>query len=155
MQGIQQLTRDFAKVVHKHGGVVVFVNLTQVAEKQWNSVIDYWVEWNCDAWVRDLMKRKPGIRSRSEVTGMGYSTESKHEVDVAATSTKTKRAVPTPEMLNKQAERRKTLAYPEGARKVRIPRVYGRTKYALYSRQGRPGSTRDNPIDLTLDAEIC
>jgi hypothetical protein len=41
--------------------MVVFVNLTGVAESVWGGVIDYWVEWDCDAWVKDLKKRKPGV----------------------------------------------------------------------------------------------
>jgi hercynylcysteine S-oxide lyase len=41
--------------------MVVFVNLTGVAESVWGRVIDYWVEWHCDAWVKDLKKRKPDV----------------------------------------------------------------------------------------------
>jgi hypothetical protein len=39
---------------------VVFVNLTELA-KIWNGVIDYWVEWDCDAWVGDLVERQPAL----------------------------------------------------------------------------------------------
>lgn len=59
--GVQLLIRDFAKVIHKRrAGKVVFINLTGPA-KSWDSVIDYWVEWDCDAWVRDLVERQPAL----------------------------------------------------------------------------------------------
>ncbi|KAL2258132.1 hypothetical protein VTK26DRAFT_8681 [Humicola hyalothermophila] len=59
--GVQLLIRDFAKVIHERpAGKVVFVNLTEPA-KSWDSVIDYWVKWDCDAWVTDLVKRQPAL----------------------------------------------------------------------------------------------
>ncbi|KAK0654813.1 hypothetical protein B0T16DRAFT_395713, partial [Cercophora newfieldiana] len=59
--GVQLLTRDFAKVIHKRrAGKVVFVNLTEPA-KSWDNVIDYWVEWDCDAWVGDWRERQPAL----------------------------------------------------------------------------------------------
>jgi NAD-dependent SIR2 family protein deacetylase len=60
--GIQQLTKWFADVVHRNGGIVVSVSLTEAAKVVcWGGVIDYWVEWDCDAWVRDLERRNPGV----------------------------------------------------------------------------------------------
>ncbi|KAL2015242.1 hypothetical protein VTK56DRAFT_6038 [Thermocarpiscus australiensis] len=59
--GVQLLIKDFARVIHKkRAGKVVFVNLTEPA-KSWNGVIDYWVKWDCDTWVGDLMKRQPAL----------------------------------------------------------------------------------------------
>lgn len=59
--GVQLLIRDFARVIQqKRAGKVVFVNLTEPA-KIWDGVIDYWVEWDCDAWVGDLVKRQPAL----------------------------------------------------------------------------------------------
>lgn len=59
--GVQLLIRDFAKVIHgRRAGKVVFVNLTEPA-KNWDGVIDYWVEWDCDAWVEDLAERRPTL----------------------------------------------------------------------------------------------
>jgi NAD-dependent SIR2 family protein deacetylase len=58
--GVQLLIRDFAKVIHKRrAGKVVFVNLTK--PESWDSVIDYWVEWDCDSWVKDLVERQPAL----------------------------------------------------------------------------------------------
>lgn len=60
--GVQLLIKDFAMVIHeKRAGKVVFVNLTEPA-KSWDGVIDYWVKWDCDAWVTDLVKRQPALR---------------------------------------------------------------------------------------------
>ncbi|KAM7210445.1 DHS-like NAD/FAD-binding domain containing protein [Rhypophila decipiens] len=59
--GVRNLIKDFAEVVHKRrGGKVVFVNLTEPA-KSWGNIIDYWVKWDCDAWVGDLMERQPAF----------------------------------------------------------------------------------------------
>ena len=54
--GVKLLTRDFAKRAKK----VVFVNRTKPA-KTCDGVIDYWVEWDCDAWVGDLAERQPAL----------------------------------------------------------------------------------------------
>jgi NAD-dependent histone deacetylase SIR2 len=63
--GVQRLIRDFSKVIHKRrAGKVVFVNLTEPA-KSWDGVIDYWVEWDCDAWVEELVRRQPAIHCRN------------------------------------------------------------------------------------------
>ncbi|KAI3326668.1 DHS-like NAD/FAD-binding domain-containing protein [Xylariaceae sp. AK1471] len=55
--GIRELTKNFAKTVHKNKGMVLFINREGPAKSDWSGVIDYWVEWDCDAWVRDLKKR--------------------------------------------------------------------------------------------------
>ncbi|KAK4095786.1 DHS-like NAD/FAD-binding domain-containing protein [Parathielavia hyrcaniae] len=74
--GVKNLVRDFAKVIHKRAGKVVFVNLTEPA-KSWDGVIDYWVEWDCDAWVQDLTGRQPALCSRVviDLTGDGEQVE--------------------------------------------------------------------------------
>lgn len=101
--GVKHLVKDFAKIIHKRAGKVVFVNLTEPA-RNWDGVIDYWVEWDCDAWVQDLTNRQPALCSGSiprvliDLTGDG-------------------------EHLNAMASR---------------------------GYDGGQGSSRDNPIDLTL-----
>lgn len=59
--GVQLLIKDFARVIHRRRtGKVVFVNLTEPA-KSWDDVIDYWVKWDCDAWVEDLVERQSAL----------------------------------------------------------------------------------------------
>ncbi|KAM7184498.1 hypothetical protein V8F33_012959 [Rhypophila sp. PSN 637] len=59
--GVRRLLRDFAEVIHERRvGKVVIVNLTKPA-KSWDNVIDYWIKWDCDAWVGDLMERQPAL----------------------------------------------------------------------------------------------
>lgn len=58
VHGLKVMVREFAKAVHARGGKVVFVNRTKPPESIWGDVIDYWVEWDCDAWVEDLRKRR-------------------------------------------------------------------------------------------------
>ena len=61
VHGLKVLVKEFAKAVHDRGGKVVFVNFTKPPESVWADVIDYWVQWDCDAWVGDLQKRKPAL----------------------------------------------------------------------------------------------
>ncbi|KAK3317905.1 hypothetical protein B0H66DRAFT_219855 [Apodospora peruviana] len=61
VHGLKVLVREFAKAVHDRGGKVVFVNFTKPPESVWADIIDYWVQWDCDAWVGDLQKRKPAL----------------------------------------------------------------------------------------------
>ncbi|ORY70400.1 DHS-like NAD/FAD-binding domain-containing protein, partial [Pseudomassariella vexata] len=59
VHGLKVMVREFARAVHSKGGKVVFINFTKPSESTWGDVIDYWVEWDCDAWVDDLKERKP------------------------------------------------------------------------------------------------
>ncbi|KAI0880529.1 DHS-like NAD/FAD-binding domain-containing protein [Annulohypoxylon maeteangense] len=59
VHGLKVMVKEFAKAVHKKGGRVVFINLTKPSESAWGDIIDYWIEWDCDAWVEDLKNRKP------------------------------------------------------------------------------------------------
>jgi NAD-dependent SIR2 family protein deacetylase len=61
VHGLKVMIREFAKAVHTRGGQVVFVNRTKPSESAWGDVIDYWVEWDCDAWVQDLKRRRNDI----------------------------------------------------------------------------------------------
>ncbi|KAL5630706.1 hypothetical protein BROUX41_000578 [Berkeleyomyces rouxiae] len=59
VHGLKVMVREFAKAVHNKGGIVVFVNFTKPPESTWGDVIDYWVSWDCDAWVDDMKSRIP------------------------------------------------------------------------------------------------
>ncbi|EFX02195.1 yor025wp-like protein [Grosmannia clavigera kw1407] len=61
VHGLKVLIREFSKAVHSRAGKVVFVNLTKPSESVWSDVIDYWIQWDCDAWVHDLKERKPAL----------------------------------------------------------------------------------------------
>lgn len=61
VHGLKVLVRQFAKAVHSKGGKVVFVNFTRPSESSWGDVIDYWVAWDCDAWVGDLREKVPAL----------------------------------------------------------------------------------------------
>ncbi|KAI1451758.1 DHS-like NAD/FAD-binding domain-containing protein [Annulohypoxylon moriforme] len=61
VHGLKVMVKEFAKAVHKKGGQVVFINLTKPSESAWGDIIDYWIEWDCDAWVDDLKNRKPHL----------------------------------------------------------------------------------------------
>lgn len=64
VHGLKILVKEFAKAVHGKKGPkrkVIFVNLSKPPSSIWNDVIDYWVEMDCDEWVRDLRVRRPDI----------------------------------------------------------------------------------------------
>ena len=61
VHGLKVLVKEFAKAVHNKGGKVVFINYTKPPDSVWSEVIDYWVQWDCDAWVDDLRDKKPEI----------------------------------------------------------------------------------------------
>lgn len=59
VHGLKVMVKEFAKAVHKKGGKVIFINFTKPSESVWGDILDYWIEWDCDAWVEDLRTRKP------------------------------------------------------------------------------------------------
>ncbi|KAI1373334.1 DHS-like NAD/FAD-binding domain-containing protein [Hypoxylon crocopeplum] len=61
VHGLKVMVKEFAKAVHNKGGKVVFINLTKPSESAWGDMIDFWIEWDCDAWVDDLKERKPHL----------------------------------------------------------------------------------------------
>jgi hypothetical protein len=80
VHGLKVMVREFAKTVHSKGGKVAFVNFTKPSESSWGDIIDYWIQWDCDAWVADLQVRipklwqdpdPPKVRKKREVGGAG------------------------------------------------------------------------------------
>lgn len=61
VHGLKVMVREFANAIHNRGGKVVFVNFTKPPESSWGDFIDYWVQWDCDAWVGDLQNRVPKL----------------------------------------------------------------------------------------------
>ncbi|KAI1800795.1 DHS-like NAD/FAD-binding domain-containing protein [Daldinia bambusicola] len=61
VHGLKVMVKEFAKAVHNKGGKVIFINLTRPSDSVWGDIIDYWIEWDCDAWVDDLKGRKPHL----------------------------------------------------------------------------------------------
>ncbi|KAI0832293.1 DHS-like NAD/FAD-binding domain-containing protein [Hypoxylon sp. FL0890] len=61
VHGLKVMVKEFAKAVHNKGGKVVFINFTKPSDSIWGDIIDYWIEWDCDAWVDDLKDRKPNL----------------------------------------------------------------------------------------------
>jgi NAD-dependent SIR2 family protein deacetylase len=61
VHGLKVMVKEFAKAVHQRGGTVLFVNQTKPAESIWGDVIDYWIQWDCDAWITDLKARREDI----------------------------------------------------------------------------------------------
>ncbi|KAF9776567.1 hypothetical protein IL306_005214 [Fusarium sp. DS 682] len=76
VHGLKVMVREFAKAVHAKGGKVIFVNYTKPPESSWGDVIDYWVEWDCDAWVSDLQDKIPKLWQTPEPPKLKKKRES-------------------------------------------------------------------------------
>lgn len=61
VHGLKVMVKEFSKAVHNKGGKVIFINFTKPSESVWGDIIDYWIQWDCDAWVTDLKDRKPHL----------------------------------------------------------------------------------------------
>ncbi|KAK4194053.1 DHS-like NAD/FAD-binding domain-containing protein [Triangularia verruculosa] len=57
IKGVKNMVKEFAQSIHGRGGLVVFVNLTAPNARVWGGIIDFWVKWDCDSWVKDLKNR--------------------------------------------------------------------------------------------------
>ncbi|KAK8052198.1 Hst3 protein [Apiospora rasikravindrae] len=79
VHGLKVMVKEFAKSVHTKGGKVVFINFTKPSESTWGDVIDYWIEWDCDAWVEDLRLRKPTLWMSPEET-LEYEKQKREEL---------------------------------------------------------------------------
>ena len=60
VDGMKTLVKHFAKVVHSNKGVVIFLNKDRISKRDWEAVIDYWVQGDCDAWAKELVARMGG-----------------------------------------------------------------------------------------------
>jgi hypothetical protein len=67
VHGIKKLVKDFAKQVHANKGLVILINKCALGKSEWNKSIDYWVEGDCDSWIRDLKTRIPNLWMKQEV----------------------------------------------------------------------------------------
>ncbi|KAF4966255.1 hypothetical protein FSARC_6054 [Fusarium sarcochroum] len=76
VHGLKVMVREFAKAVHAKGGKVVFVNYTKPPESSWGDIIDYWIEWDCDAWVSDLQDKIPKLWQTPEPPKLKKKRES-------------------------------------------------------------------------------
>lgn len=76
VHGLKVMVREFAKAVHSKGGKVVFVNFTKPPDSIWGDIIDYWVQWDCDAWVDDLQVRVPKLWQEPEPPKLRRKRES-------------------------------------------------------------------------------
>lgn len=65
VHGSKTVFREFARKIRGRGGKVIYVNLSK-PPSDCSALIDYWVQWDVDKWVRDLKGRQgrsgPGMR---------------------------------------------------------------------------------------------
>lgn len=61
VDGVKRLVRTMAKEVHEKGGKVILVNKTQPSVSAWTGYIDYFIESDCDLWIRYLKTEIPDL----------------------------------------------------------------------------------------------
>ncbi|KAJ9155408.1 hypothetical protein NKR23_g2123 [Pleurostoma richardsiae] len=54
----RDLVKRFAAAVRANGGTVIHVNPSKASGPDWDSLIDYWVEWDCDSCAEHLSRRE-------------------------------------------------------------------------------------------------
>ncbi|KAI1316614.1 DHS-like NAD/FAD-binding domain-containing protein [Xylariaceae sp. FL0255] len=134
VHGIRELTKKFARLVHKNNGKVLSINREGPVRSQWNGAIDYWVEWDCDAWVCDLKRRNNHSCSLSTTRRSGLPTAIIIDDDDDDDDGKVEEST----VLCTSAKGKKRLAsLNNGSAK----RVKGHSEALI--------GTRDHPIDLT------
>ncbi|KAK8119580.1 SIR2 superfamily [Apiospora kogelbergensis] len=113
VHGLKVMVKEFAKSVHTKGGKVVFINFTKPSESTWGDVIDYWIEWDCDAWVEDLRLRKPTLWMSPEET---LEYEKQKREDLAAEKERKKESLAAEKAAEKEKKRESLAAEKERKR---------------------------------------
>ncbi|KAK6827648.1 hypothetical protein PG987_010989 [Apiospora arundinis] len=113
VHGLKVMVKEFAKSVHTKGGKVVFINFTKPSESTWGDVIDYWIEWDCDAWVEDLRLRKPTLWMSPE-EALEYEKQKRE--DLAAEKERKKESLAAEKAAEKEKKRESLAAEKERKR---------------------------------------
>ena len=131
VHGLKVMVREFAKAVHGKGGKVVFVNFTKPPESIWGDVIDYWVQWDCDAWVTDLQARIPKLWQKPEPPRARKKRESSGTSEEGA----------------KDEKKKPPAANPAALRDTKITGAYwtGKVLDELHRITGEPSSAEPAP----------
>lgn len=61
VDGVKKLVKTLANEIHDRNGKVIFVNKTRPSSALWNDSIDYFIETDCDSWVRYLRGELPDL----------------------------------------------------------------------------------------------
>ncbi|KAK6525966.1 hypothetical protein TWF281_011008 [Arthrobotrys megalospora] len=59
--GLKRIVKAFASKVKTRGGKVLYINATPAADSIWGDIIDYHIQMDCDAWIKDLKLRRKEI----------------------------------------------------------------------------------------------
>ncbi|KAK6537336.1 hypothetical protein TWF694_011527 [Orbilia ellipsospora] len=59
--GLKRIVKAFAAKVKSRGGKVVYINATPASESVWGDIIDFHIQMDCDAWIKDLKLRRKEI----------------------------------------------------------------------------------------------
>ncbi|TQN69811.1 NAD-dependent histone deacetylase HST3 [Colletotrichum shisoi] len=120
VHGLKVLVREFAKTIHSRGGKVVFVNYTKPPESSWGDIIDYWVQWDCDAWVSNLKERIP-LLWLPPGTKLSKKKKESSDKPKKRQNTAEQGSKPKSESSSKSGEHAPKLPQPEAAVRSKLP----------------------------------
>ncbi|AOW03459.1 DHS-like NAD/FAD-binding domain-containing protein [Yarrowia lipolytica] len=74
--GIKTLVKDFAQEVKANGGHVIFINKTAPAKiSGFSENVDYFIQGDCDAYMRDLADRWPSLWCKSKQSTVDFKVQ--------------------------------------------------------------------------------
>ncbi|KAK7996816.1 hypothetical protein PG989_004856 [Apiospora arundinis] len=94
-------------------GTSLRVHGLKPSESTWGDVIDYWIEWDCDAWVEDLRLRKPTLWMSPE-EALEYEKQKRE--DIAAEKERKKESLAAEKAAEKEKKRESLAAEKERKR---------------------------------------
>ncbi|KAG5361162.1 NAD-dependent histone deacetylase HST3 [Yarrowia sp. C11] len=92
--GIKTLVKDFAQEVKGNGGHVIFINKTAPAKiSGFSENVDYFIQGDCDSYMRDLAVRWPSFWSKSKQSTVDFKVQK--SIKMASTTKSAVRATKT------------------------------------------------------------
>lgn len=67
--GAPALAGAFSRAVRAEGGKVVYINASEAPLHKWREHVSNPIRWDCDSWVQDLERRRPGFSPNDGVVG--------------------------------------------------------------------------------------
>ncbi|ODA83681.1 hypothetical protein RJ55_02196 [Drechmeria coniospora] len=124
VHGLKVMVREFAKAVHSKNGKVVFVNFTKPPESSWGEVIDYWIQWDCDAWVADLQDRIPKLWQDPALPRRKTAESNPSSDDRDGENEDKDKAKDKDKDKDKAKKKRRPAAYPVALRDTKVTGAY-------------------------------
>lgn len=157
VHGLKVMVREFAKAVHSKGGIVIFVNFTKPPESIWGDIIDYWVQWDCDAWVDDLQLRIPKLWQEPELPRPRKKRESSGTSEESTKEEEKEDEDEDEEKKKKKKKKKPPAAKPAALRDTKVTGAYWTCKVLdeLHRITGHSGAKAGSSKHTSAAAILC